>query len=68
MAHNIQQTGLRVVVQKVGELEIVQVDSTTSIAILKGLDKRIRKQGEGLQPLDRVISPKRPPSGRRNPL
>lgn len=54
--------------QKVGELELVQVDSTTSIAVLKNLDKQIRKRGEGLAPLDRVISPKRPPSGRRKRL
>lgn len=52
--------------QKVGELEVVTVDSTTATARLRKLDKKIRKQGEGLQPQDRVISPKRPPKDRRN--
>lgn len=52
--------------QKVGELEVVAVDSTTATARLRRLDKKIRKQGESLQLLDRVISPKRPPPGRRN--
>ena len=51
--------------QKVGEVEVVTVDSTTATARLRKLDKKIRKQGEGLQPQDRVISPKRPPKGRR---
>jgi hypothetical protein len=54
--------------EKVGELEVVSVDSTTATARLKSLAKKIRKQGEGLQPLDRVISPTRPPKGRRNIL
>ncbi len=52
--------------QKVGELEVVAVDSTTATARLIKLNKKIRKQGEGLQVQDRVISPKRPPKGRRN--
>jgi len=52
--------------QKVGELEVVSVDSTTATARLRKLDRKIRKQGESLQVLDRVISPKRPtPTGRR---
>ncbi len=52
--------------QKVGELEVVAVDSTTATARLRRLDKKIRKQGEGLQVSDRVISTKRPPvAGRR---
>lgn len=54
--------------EKVGELEVVAVDSTTATARLRGLTKRIRKQGEDLRLQDRVISPKRPPTGRRNPL
>jgi len=51
---------------KVGELEVVSVDSTTATAKLKRLERKIRKQGVSLQVLDRVISPKRPPpAGRR---
>lgn len=50
----------------VGELEVVAVDSTTATARLRRLDKKIRQRGEGLLLLDRVISPKRPSSGRRN--
>ena len=46
--------------QKVGQLEVVEVDSTTAIARLRKLDKKLRKLGEGLQLQDRVISPKRP--------
>jgi len=46
--------------QKVGQLEVVEVDSTTAIARLRKLDKKLRKHGEGLQLQDRVISPKRP--------
>ncbi|NKB68666.1 MAG: hypothetical protein GKR89_16505 [Candidatus Latescibacteria bacterium] len=47
--------------QKVGQLEIVKVDSTTAVARLRKLDRKLRKRGEGLQVLDRVISSKRPP-------
>ncbi|MBI2501953.1 MAG: hypothetical protein HYW07_01820 [Candidatus Latescibacteria bacterium] len=47
-------------VQKVGQVEVMQVDSTTAVARLKGLEKQLRKRGEGLHLLDRVISPKRP--------
>ena len=46
--------------QKVGQLEVVEIDSTTAIARLRKLDKKLRKHGEGLQLQDRVISPKRP--------
>lgn len=46
--------------QRVGQLEIVAVDSTTATARLRKLDKKLKKRGEGLQPQDRVISPKRP--------
>ena len=35
-------------------------DSTTAIARLRKLDKKLRKRGEGLQLQDRVISSKRP--------
>ncbi len=46
--------------QKVGQIEIVDVDSTTAIARLRKLDKKIKKRGDGLHLQDRVISPKRP--------
>lgn len=46
--------------QKVGQLEVVETDSTTAIARLRKLDKKIKKRGEGLQLQDRVISHKRP--------
>ena len=46
--------------QKVGQLEVVEIDSTTAIARLRKLDKKLRKRGEGLQLQDRVISSKRP--------
>ena len=45
--------------QKVGQIEVVEVDSTTAVARLRKLDKKLRKRGEGLQVLDRVVSPKR---------
>ena len=46
--------------QKVGQIEVVDVDSTTAIARLRKLDKKLKKRGDGLQVQDRVISPKRP--------
>jgi hypothetical protein len=46
--------------QKVGQIEVVEVDSTTAVARLRKLDKKLKKRGEGLQILDRVISLKRP--------
>ena len=49
--------------QKVGQLEVVEIDSTTAIARLRKLDKKLRKRGEGLQLQDRVISSKRPSRG-----
>jgi hypothetical protein len=45
--------------QKVGEVEVVAVDSLSATARLRRLDRKIRKQGDGLQLWDRVISPKR---------
>ena len=46
--------------QKVGQIEVIDVDSTTAIARLRKLDKKLKKRGDGLQVQDRVISPKRP--------
>ena len=46
--------------QKVGQIEVTDVDSTTAIARLRKLDKKLKKRGDGLQVQDRVISPKRP--------
>lgn len=46
--------------QKVGQIEVVAVDSTTAIARLRKLDKQLKKRGDGLRRQDRVISPKRP--------
>ena len=46
--------------QKVGQIEVVEMDSTTAIARLRKLDKELRKRGDSLQIQDRVISPKRP--------
>lgn len=46
--------------QKVGQIEVVEMDSTTAIARLRKLDKELKKRGDSLQTQDRVISPKRP--------
>jgi len=46
--------------QKVGQIEVIDVDSTTAIARLRKLDKKLKKRGGSLQIQDRVISPKRP--------
>ena len=46
--------------QKVGQIEVVEVDSTTAVARLRKLEKKLKKRGECLQRLDRVISLKRP--------
>jgi hypothetical protein len=45
--------------QKVGQIQVVQVDSTTAVARVRKIDKQLRKRGEGIQPGDRVISKKR---------
>ena len=45
--------------QKVGQVEVVEIDSTTAVARLRKLDKKLKKRGEGPQVLDRVISRKR---------
>jgi hypothetical protein len=52
--------------QKVGQIEIVGVDSTTSIAWIRKIEKKFRKRGEGPEPGDRVISRKRSASFRSN--
>ena len=46
--------------QKVGQIEVVEVDSITAIARLRKLEKSLRKRGESLQSGDRIISRKRP--------
>ena len=45
--------------KKMGQIEIVQLNSTNAIAKLRKLDRKIRKRGETLQPGDRVISHRR---------
>ncbi len=45
--------------QKVGQVQVVQVDSTTAVARVRKIDKKLRKLGEGIQSGDRVISKKR---------
>ena len=44
---------------KVGQVEIVRLNSTSAIAKLRKLEKKIRKRGETLQSGDRVISRRR---------
>jgi len=46
--------------QKVGQIEVVELDSITAIARLHKLDRKVKKRGDGLQAQDRVISRKRP--------
>ena len=46
--------------QKVGQVEIVEVDSSSATARVRKLEKKLRKRGEGPNPGDRVISRKRP--------
>lgn len=53
--------------QKVGQVEVVQVDSTHAVVRLRRLEKPFRQRGESLLPDDRVISRKRA-SGRRRSL
>jgi hypothetical protein len=45
--------------EKIGQIEIVQLNPTSAIAKLRKLEKKIRKRGETLQPGDRVISRRR---------
>ena len=45
--------------QKVGQVQVVQVDSSTAVAKVRKIEKKIRKRGEGIQAGDRVISKKR---------
>ncbi|MEW6756395.1 MAG: hypothetical protein AB1505_36295 [Candidatus Latescibacterota bacterium] len=44
---------------KVGQLEVICVDSTTALARLRKLEKPFRQSGEGLQVGDRVVSRRR---------
>lgn len=44
---------------KIGEIELIHVDSTKSIAKTRKIDKKLRKRGEGFQLSDCVISKKR---------
>ena len=53
--------------QKVGQIEVIEVDSVTAIARLRKLERSLRKRGESLQSGDRVISRKRPSLRRRIP-
>lgn len=53
--------------QKVGQIEIVKVDSTTAIARVRKIEKKLRKRGEGPNAGDRVISRKRPSTRRGHP-
>ena len=46
--------------QKVGQVEIVKVDSSSAVAMVRKIEKKLRKRGEGPNPDDRVISRKRP--------
>ncbi len=53
--------------EKVGQVEIVSVDSSSSVARLRKLERSVRKRGETLAIGDRVISRQRPPQfGKRN--
>ena len=45
--------------QKVGQIEVVQVDSFSAVAKVRKVEKKLRKRGEGPSPGDRVISRKR---------
>ena len=56
--------------QKVGQVQVVQVDSSTAVAKVRKIEKKIRKGGEGIRAGDRIISKKRKSkrlwSGRKN--
>ena len=45
--------------QKVGQVQVTELDSATAVARVRKLDRKLRKQGEGVQDGDRVISKKR---------
>ena len=45
--------------QKVGQIQIIQVDSATAVAQVRKIDRQLRKRGEGVRTGDRVISKKR---------
>ena len=45
--------------QKVGQIEVVRVDSFSAVATVRKVEKKLRKRGEGPDPGDRVISRKR---------
>ena len=53
--------------EKVGQIEVVQIDSTTAVARLRRLEKPFRQRGGGLLPDDRAVSRKRASGRRRNP-
>ena len=45
--------------KKVGQIKVIQADSTTAIASIRKIEKSVRKRGEGIRVGDRVISKKR---------
>ncbi|MEE2659864.1 MAG: hypothetical protein VX733_15255 [Candidatus Latescibacterota bacterium] len=53
--------------EKVGQLEVIRVDSVSAVARLRKLEKKIRKRGEGLLLSDRVISRRRTSNRSRTP-
>lgn len=53
--------------EKVGQIEVVQIDSTTAVARLRRLEKSFRQRGGGLLPDDRVVSRRRASARRRGP-
>lgn len=54
--------------QKVGQVEVVQLDSTTAVVRLRKLEKKLRKSGQSFMAGDRVISKKRSSLRRRDSL
>jgi len=51
--------------QKVGQVEILRVDTTSALARVRKLEKSVRRAGEGVAAGDRVVSRKRASPGRR---
>ena len=52
--------------QKVGQVEVVEADSSTAIARVRKIARKLRRRGEGPSPGDRVVSRKRRPVGGRS--
>ena len=47
---------------KIGQVEVLSVDSTSAIGYLRKLERTVRKRGDTVHIGDQIVSRKRPPT------